>query len=319
MTRYLPDHDESPPGWVTRFAPSPTGYLHVGHLAHAIFVWGISRAIGARIVLRLEDHDRGRCRLAYESAVLEDLAWLGLAPDGDCLASVQRGPSSYRQSDNDARYQAVIESLASRGLIYTCTCSRAAILERTGAQGAELRYDGHCRDTAYRPEMDGGTRLRLDEEMVVVEDVRMGTLRQTPSRQCGDPLLKDRHGCWTYQFAVVVDDMAHGVNLVIRGEDLLDSTGRQVMLGQLLGRETPPTFLHHPLIAAPDGAKLSKRDFAKGLRDYRAEGRSAASVLGEAAWRVGLLPAGELLNPDQIPALFEHDRMVQKLIKRGRS
>jgi glutamyl/glutaminyl-tRNA synthetase len=91
------------------------------------------------------------------------------------------------------------------------------------------------------------------------------------------------------------------------------------MLGKLLGRVAPPAFLHHPLIAAPDGAKLSKRDFAKGLRDYRAEGRSAASVLGEAAWRVGLLPEGELLDADRIPALFEHDTMVQKLIKPGRS
>lgn len=305
--------------WVSRFAPSPTGYLHLGHLVNAIYVWGLTRALGGQVLLRLEDHDRGRCRPAYEAAILEDLDWLGLVPDGESLDSLQRGPSSFRQSDNDARYQTALESLSSRGLVYTCTCSRAAILERTGAQGAELCYDGHCRDAGYRPEMDGGTRLRLDDETVVVEDVRMGTLQQTPSSQCGDPLVKDRHGCWTYQFAVVVDDLEHGVNLVIRGEDLLDSTGRQVMLGRLLGRKAPPTFLHHPLIAAPGGAKLSKRDFANGLRDFRAEGRSAASVLGEAAWRVGLLPEGELLNPDQIPALFEHDTMVQTLLKSERS
>ena len=275
--------------------------------------------LGGQVILRLEDHDRGRCRPAYEAAILEDLAWLGLSPEDDSLDSLQRGPSSFRQSDNDTRYQTALESLASLGLVYTCTCSRAAILARTGQQGAELCYDGYCRDAGYRPDVEGGTRLRLDDEMVVVEDVRMGTLRQTPSHQCGDLLLKDRHGCWTYQFAVVVDDLAHGVNLVIRGEDLLDSTGRQVLLGRFLGREAPPTFLHHPLIAAPDGAKLSKRDFAKGLRDYRAEGRSAASVLGEAAWRVGLLSEGELLDAEEIPALFEHDTMVKTLLKRERS
>jgi glutamyl-tRNA synthetase/glutamyl-Q tRNA(Asp) synthetase len=301
--------------WVSRFAPSPTGYLHLGHLVNAIYVWGLVRALGGQVILRLEDHDRGRCRPAYEAAILEDLDWLGLFPDGNSLTSIQWGPSTFRQSDNEVRYQTALESLASRDLAYTCTCSRAAILARTGQQGAELRYDGRCRDAGYRPEVVGGTRLRLDDETVVVEDVRMGTLQQTPSRQCGDPLLKDRHGCWTYQFAVVVDDLEHGVNLVIRGEDLLDSTGRQVMLGKLLGREAPPTFLHHPLIASPDGTKLSKRDFAKGLRDYRAEGRSSASVLGEAAWRVGLLPEGESLNPDQIPALFEHDKMVEALRK----
>lgn len=310
---------DTPTIWITRFAPSPTGYLHLGHLVNALYVWGMVRALGGQVLLRLEDHDRGRCRPTYEAAILEDLAWLGLGPDGDSLDSLQRGPSSYRQSDNDTRYQAALESLATRDLIYTCTCSRAAILARTGPQGAELRYDGYCRDAGYRPDVEGGTRLRLDDETVVVEDVRMGTLRQTPSRQSGDLLLKDRHGCWTYQFAVVVDDLEHGVNLVIRGEDLLDSTGRQVMLGRLLGREAPPTFLHHPLIAAPDGAKLSKRDFAKGLRDYRAEGRSAASVLGEAAWRVGLLPEGESVDADRITALFKDDRMVQKLLKRGGS
>ncbi len=302
--------------WVTRFAPSPTGYLHLGHLAHAIYVWGIAHAIGSRIILRMEDHDRGRCRPEYEAAILEDWAWLGLAPDGDCLASLQQSPSPFRQSDNDARYRTALQSLAARDLIYTCTCSRAEVLARCGPQLGELRYDGHCRARGYTPEIVGGTRLRLGDDSVVAEDGRLGALRQTPSRQCGDPLLRDRHGCWTYQFAVVVDDLAHGVNLVIRGEDLLDSTGRQVMLGQLLGRETPPTFLHHPLIAAPDGAKLSKRDFAKGLRDYRAEGRSAASVLGEAAWRVGLVDEDVLLDADGIPALFEHDTMVQTLINR---
>jgi len=302
--------------WVTRFAPSPTGYLHLGHLAHAIFVWGIAQSIGARIVLRVEDHDRGRCRPEYEAAILEDLAWLGLAPDGDCLASLHQGSSPYRQSDNDARYSAALESLATRNLIYTCTCSRAEILARSGPQLSELRYDGLCRERGYTPDVAGGTRLRLGDDCVVAEDVRLGSLRQTPSRQCGDPLLRDRHGCWTYQFAVVVDDWEHGVNLVIRGEDLLESTGRQVMLGKLLGREVPPLFLHHPLIAAPDGTKLSKRDFAKGLRDYRAEGRSAASVLGEAAWRVGLLPEGESLDAAGIVALFEHDRMVRVLATR---
>jgi glutamyl-tRNA synthetase/glutamyl-Q tRNA(Asp) synthetase len=268
-------------------------------------------------VLRVEDHDRGRCRPEYESAVLEDLAWLGLAPDGDCLASLQQGPSPFRQSDNDARYLTALDSLAARDLIYTCTCSRAEILARSGPQLTELRYDGHCRGRGYTPDLAGGVRLRLGDDVVVAEDARLGTLRQRPNKQCGDPLLRDRQGCWTYQFAVVVDDWAHGVNLVIRGEDLLESTGRQVMLGKLLGREVPPVFLHHPLIAAPDGTKLSKRDFAKGLRDYRAEGRSAASVLGEAAWRVGLLPEGELLDAAGIAALFEHDRMIMALRERG--
>lgn len=306
----------TPAIWVSRFAPSPTGHLHLGHLANALYVWGVTRALGGQILLRMEDHDRGRCRPEYEAAILEDLAWLGLEPDGDSQLSLQQGASSFRQSDNAERYEAAVHRLASQGLVYTCTCSRAAILARTGLAGSELCYDGRCRARGYRPDVEGGTRLILEDEQIVIDDLRLGTLRQKPAQQCGDLLLRDRHGCWTYQFAVVVDDGVHEVNLVIRGEDLLDSTGRQVMLGRLLGRSTPPAFLHHPLIAAPDGAKLSKRDFAKGLRDYRAEGRSAASVLGEAAWRVGLLPQDALLEAAAIPALFERDRMVQTL--RGR-
>lgn len=304
------------PPWVSRFAPSPTGYLHLGHLVNAIYVWGILGAVGGRVLLRLEDHDRGRCRPEFEEGILEDLAWLGLEPDSASLDSILGGASSFRQSDNNSRYQNTLEILLSRGLIYTCTCSRAAILARTGLPGGELRYDGHCRKQGYVPEIPGGTRLKLDADWAVAEDLRLGPLRQRPDHQCGDLLLRDRNGNWTYQFAVVVDDLIHGVNLVIRGEDLLESTGRQVMLGKLLGREIPPLFLHHPLIATPDGAKLSKRDFAKGLRDYRAEGRSAASVLGEAAWRVGLLPEGSLLEAAAIPALFEHDTMVQRIRER---
>lgn len=303
--------------WVSRFAPSPTGYLHLGHLANAIFVWGITRALNGKIILRLEDHDRGRCRPEYEASILEDLVWLGLESDADSWISLQQGSSSFRQSDNHERYETALQRLVAQGLIYTCTCSRAAILARTGLAGTELCYDGHCRAQGYRPDLEGGTRLILEDERIVIEDLRLSTLRQNPATQCGDLLLRDRHGCWTYQFAVVVDDLEHGVNLVIRGEDLLDSTGRQVMLGRLLSRNEPPTFLHHPLIAAPDGAKLSKRDFAKGLRDYRAEGRSPASILGEAAWRVGLVPEGALLEAAALPALFEHDSMVHALRERA--
>lgn len=299
--------------WVTRFAPSPTGYLHLGHLVNAIYTWGIACTVGGEVILRLEDHDRGRCRPEYETAILDDLEWLGFVPDRGPIHEFRDGPSPFRQSDCDARYEAAISELAARGLIYSCGCSRAEIIQRTGVPLAELRYDGHCRERGLQPAAGAALRLRLPADEIVVEDRRLGTLRQCPARQCGDLLLRDRHGCWSYQFAVTVDDLVHGVNLVIRGEDLIDSTGRQVMVAKLLGRETPPVFLHHPLIAAPDGAKLSKRDFAKGLRDYRAEGRSAASVLGEAAWRVGLLPEGAVLEVEEIPALFEHVRMAQVL------
>ena len=266
----------------TRFAPSPTGYLHLGHLVNAIYTWGLAEVLGADILLRLEDHDRGRCRPEYDQAILEDLAWLGLTTKTPVL----------RQSEREARYAALLDDLVARGLAYTCTCSRKTILARTGPQASELCYDNHCRDQGYRPEVEGGTRVLLEREAIAFPDLLLGRQLQEPAAQCGDLLIKDRHGNWTYQFAVTVDDWDQGVNLVIRGEDLLDSTGRQMQLARMLGRDEPARFLHHPLIADTTGQKLSKRDFAKSLRDYRTEGHTPEELLGEAACRVGLISPG---------------------------
>jgi len=301
---------ETPP-IVTRFAPSPTGYLHLGHLVNAIYVWGLSRALGGQVILRLEDHDRGRCRPEYEAAILDDLDWLGFQPDLGAPGEFRAGPTPWRQSDNAARYGEVLAGLAERGLLYTCTCSRKQILARTGDQPGELRYDGHCRAQDYRPDREGGTRLLLESGAVDFRDLCLGPQRQDPAIQCGDLLLRDRHGCWTYQFAVAVDDWDQGVNLVIRGEDLLDSTGRQLRLARLLGRRDGPHFLHHPLISDGAGRKLSKRDFDKGLGDYRAEGWPPARVLGEAAARVGLVPPGTDLAPEDVTGCFARGTMAE--------
>lgn len=298
---------------MSRFAPSPTGFLHLGHLVNAIYVWGIVRSLDGAVILRLEDHDRGRCRSEYERAILDDLEWLGLEPDRGRPDDFRRGATRYRQSDNEARYAAALASLAGRGLVYTCTCSRKMILSRTGGQAGELCYDGHCRGRGYHPEEIGGTRLRWEAGAVTFEDLRLGSLEQHASEQCGDLLLKDRHGNWTYQFAVVADDLDQGVNLVIRGEDLVASTARQLQLGDALGRARSVHLLHHPLITDPDGNKLSKRDFAKGLGAYRAEGRAPESVLGEAAWRVGLIRDMRSLGVDELPVLFEVGGMMDRI------
>jgi len=298
---------------VTRFAPSPTGYLHLGHLVNAIYVWGLARTVDGQVILRMEDHDQGRCRPEYETAILDDLDWLGLIPDRGEPVAFRQGPSPFRQSDCTERYEQRLDALAAQGLLYTCTCSRKDILARTGRDGEELHYDGHCRNNGYDPNRQGGTRVRLDPMEIHVQDGCLGAVTQCPAAQCGDLLLQDRHGNWTYQFAVVVDDWAQAVNLVIRGEDLLASTGRQVQLAKLLGREDAPCFLHHPLIADPDGKKLSKRDFAKGLRDYRAEGRTPESMLGEAAWCVGLVPSREDLAVEALPKLFANSAPVHAI------
>jgi glutamyl/glutaminyl-tRNA synthetase len=257
---------------VTRFAPAPTGYLHLGHVLNAVYVWDIARASGAdaRVLLRIEDHDRARSRPEFEAALLEDLAWLGFAADGGVT----------RQSARDSVYERALDELRKRGLTYACECSRTEI--------GGGRYPGTCRHRNL-PEAPGlGIRVRLAPAAERFDDLRLGPQEQRPSEESGDVLVRDRHGNWTYQFAVVVDDWQQGVNLVIRGEDLLDSTGRQIQLARLLGREEPPTFLHHALLMKTATQKLSKSDGDTGVRDLRARGWSAEDVIDRATSLAGL-------------------------------
>jgi glutamyl-tRNA synthetase/glutamyl-Q tRNA(Asp) synthetase len=274
---------------LTRFAPAPTGYLHLGHVVNAIYVWGLARALGGRVLLRVEDHDRQRCRAEYEAALLDDLDWLGLAPDVYSTAAFRAGACDGRQSNREAIYHSAVATLASRATLYGCRCTRRD-LEAAGAGDAgERRYPGTCR-TLGLPLADGlGWRLALAPEDVRFDDARHGATTQQPAAQCGDLLLRDRLGNWTYQFAVAADDTAQAVDLVVRGDDLLASTGRQILLARALGRAVPPVYAHHPLVMKSPRQKLSKRDHDTGVRDLRAAGWTPARVLGAAACAVGLI------------------------------
>jgi glutamyl-tRNA synthetase/glutamyl-Q tRNA(Asp) synthetase len=147
-------------------------------------------------------------------------------------------------------------------------------------------------------------RVALDPGVERFEDALLGPQEQEPAAQCGDLLVRDRNGNWTYQFAVTVDDLGQAIDLVIRGADLLDSTGRQLALGRMLGRTSPATYLHHPLVLKPSGEKLSKAAHDSGVRDRRAAGGTPEQVLGEAAFRAGLLPVARRLSPAELPGLF---------------
>jgi glutamyl-tRNA synthetase/glutamyl-Q tRNA(Asp) synthetase len=287
----------------TRFAPSVTGHLHLGHLVNAIHVWGLARAWGGEVLLRLEDHDRRRFDPAFESSILDDLDWLGLRPDLGPTASFRAGTSPFRQSDNDARYVTALEALRRTDLIYACACSRAA-LPADAVPGEERRYPGSCRERGLPPGPGRRLRVRMGPGIEAFDDLRLGPERQDPDRQCGDFVIRDGTGDWTYQFAVVVDDLVQEISLVVRGEDLLPSTGRQLRLARLLGRTSPPRYLHHPLVRDREGRKVSKRDFGKALRDHRADGRTPESLLGEAAHLGGLLPAPRPLTVTELPTLF---------------
>ncbi len=297
--------------WRTRFAPAPTGHLHLGHLVNAVCVWGMARAHGGEVLLRIEDHDRTRSRSDYEAALLDDLEWLGFVPDVHPVSSFRSasgGPESAhpaRQSDQEHRYRLALAQLAERGLVYACACTRRDIAQLVPrAPGEEARYPGTCREAAVDPGAHFARRVRLPDVAVTFDDLRLGVVTQRPAQQCGDLLVRDRHAQWTYQFAVVVDDMAHDVDVVIRGEDLLASTGRQWVLAELLGRDTPPLTLHHPLITHPDGSKLSKANRDTALRELRAAGWSAERLIGEAAYRAGMLATARALPAHAVGDLF---------------
>jgi glutamyl-tRNA synthetase/glutamyl-Q tRNA(Asp) synthetase len=290
---------------ISRYAPAPTGFLHLGHVVNAIYVWGLTSAQGGRVLLRIEDHDRQRSRAAYEAAILEDLEWLGFRADGPPV----------RQSERGDIYSHALDTLRRQGRVYACDCSRADIVTSNAradvgrpfqgrhalgsadvarrlqpSEGDELWYPGTCRDRCL-PEGPGlGVRVRLDQTVERFVDLRHGPQEQQPSEQCGDLLVRDRENNWTYQFAATVDDLVQGVTHVIRGDDLLPSTGRQIQLGRLLGRTEPAIFYHHPLIMKSPTQKLSKSDGDTGIRDLRAKGWTAERVIARAKSLAGLEP-----------------------------
>ena len=284
--------------WLTRFAPAPTGYLHLGHVVNAIHVWHEARAHGGRVLLRIEDHDRERCRPEYETALLDDLDWLGLVPDlyptsafRNAVGSV---PCASRQSDRGRTYLALARRLRAQGALYACACSRKAVqraarrfssppVDARSADGwPEAAYPGTCRNLELPFEGDVGWRVRLPATPVTFDDRWLGRQTQLPAEQCGDLLIRDRYGNWTYQFVATVDDYEQGVTDVIRGADLLPSTGRQILLGELLGRPAPATFAHHALIMKSPTQKLSKSDRDTGVRDLRARGWARDEVFAAA-------------------------------------
>ena len=275
-------------GIISRFAPAPTGFLHLGHVVNAVRVWEETRARTGRVLLRIEDHDRQRSRREFEVAMLEDLAWLGFEADEPPV----------RQSERSAIYEDALGRLRAMGLVYACDCSRSEIIAATaGAELAppqwadqggplrdsdEIRYPGTCRHRGLAEGPGRGLRVRLEPSAERFVDLRLGLQEQRPSEQCGDLLVRDRDGNWTYQFAATVDDYVQAVTLVIRGVDLLASTGRQIQLARLLGREEPPAFLHHPLIMKSPSQKLSKSDGDTGIRELRVRGWTPAQVIGAA-------------------------------------
>lgn len=286
----------------TRFAPSLTGYLHLGHVLHMIYVWGIARAKGAQVVSRIEDHDQSRCRPEYESAILAEMQWLGFIPDLGIAATDAPTPSPYRQSDCTSQYAEVLGRLADKGLVYGCECSRKEIHATQKGEHGELCYSGTCADKKLP--LEGNTiRFRVPAGELVFQDLARGECRQTPREQCGDFSLRDRTGQWTYQFCCVCDDIRQGIDLVVRGEDILSSTGRQIQLFQAL-KHPAPDYFHHPLVCDAHGEKLSKRQRSESISQLREAGISAHEMIGRAAFSGGLLSEPSSLSMQEALTLL---------------
>lgn len=283
-------------GW-TRFAPAPTGYLHLGHVASALWVWGLAGLTGCRVLLRIEDHDRERSRPEFDAAILEDLAWLGFEADA--------GP--VRQRDDTEPYGAAFDRLRSADLVYVCACTRSAFASWATEHGSAWRGPGCPGGCRARDLVDGGgltVRVALGEGDERWDDLLLGPRVGDPSA-AGDLAIRDRHGNWTYGFAVVVDDLRQSISQVIRGEDLAEATPAQIRLGRLLGRSEPPVFAHHPLIRKPGGAKLSKADGDTGVHDLRAAGERPEAVIGAAAAAIGLLAEPRRLAARDVVGIVE--------------
>lgn len=252
---------------IGRFAPSPTGPLHLGSLVAAVGSFLMAKRSGGLWLLRMEDLDTPRVVPGMADDILRTLEALGFQWDGEVICQSRR---------TDA-YQAALNRLMGKGLIYPCGCSRAEIARVASAphgNEGELVYPGTCRQGLPSGKTPRAVRVRITEEPIDFVDCIMGRVRESLAESCGDFVVRRADGPFAYHLAVVVDDVAQGVNQVVRGMDLLSSTPRQIYLQRLLGYE-PPVYCHLPLVTGPNGAKLSKRDNAVSIsagRDLTKEG-----------------------------------------------
>ena len=285
-----------------RFAPTPSGRMHLGNVSTALLAWLSARAQGGKMLLRIEDLDTARCPRENEELLREDLDWLGLDWDLE----------QPRQSGRTAYYEAVLDTLAQTGRVFPCWCTRGDLKNAPNAPHASDGhpiYPGTCRELteAQRAEKAAARpplwRLRVPDETISFVDGHFGPYSENLAAECGDFILRRADGVFAYQLAVTADDIAAGVTEVVRGRDLISSTPRQLYLYRLLGAPAPRYF-HVPLLSAPDGRRLSKRDRDLDLGVLR-QRYSAAEIIGALAHAAGLTEEYAPCAPAELVCLFD--------------
>ena len=292
-----------------RFAPSPSGRMHLGNLFSALLAWLSVRRAGGVMVLRMEDLDPDRCRPEYARQLADDLRWLGLDWDEGWQKGGPHGP--YLQSERTERYAATFRALEGQGLLYPCYCTRAERLAASAPHRADGQaiYAGKCRHLteAERAELARtrrpAWRIMVPGQEISFTDGLQGPCRENLLHDCGDFILRRSDGVYAYQLAVVCDDGDMGITQVVRGRDLLDSTPRQIYLYELLGL-TPPEFCHVPLLLAPDGRRLSKRERDLDMGALR-QRFTPEGLTGLLAFWAGQLDKPEPVRPAELAKDFD--------------
>jgi glutamyl-tRNA synthetase len=302
-----------------RYAPSPTGFLHLGNLRTALLAWLFARVAGGEFVLRVEDLDLPRVRPGATAQMQQDLRWLRLNWDEGPDVGGVFGP--YVQSMRHALYDAAIARLRALGLIYPCYCTRAELARIASApQGADdaPRYPGTCSQLSEREqrrhEAEGrrpSLRFRVPDRLITSSDRLHGTITANVAETVGDFIVRRSDGIIAYQLAVVVDDALMGITQVVRGVDLLFSTARQLALYDALGYLRPQEYAHVPLLVDATGARLAKRDAAAGLGALRERGVSRERLLGALAASCGFWPPDTPASLDELAAAFDPSRVTQ--------
>ncbi len=294
---------------IGRFAPSPTGRMHLGNVFAALMSWLSVRSRGGRWILRIEDLDPQRSKIQYAQQLEEDLLWLGL--DWDEGGIDGKGPAApYMQSKRSEIYQKALEKLKATGYTYPCFCTRADIMATQAPHQTDGRiiYAGTCRpkslpSKAEEPVRAHSTRIFVPDIDICFEDRVFGYQSVNLAKHCGDFVLRRADGAWAYQLAVVIDDAAMGVTEVVRGCDLLLSAAQQIYLYNMLGL-TPPEFAHLPLICNNDGLRLSKRD--KGLdMEHLRQTHTSQEIIGQLAYTAGIIARPTPISAKELAGIFD--------------